>query len=127
MSSDWDAERSLDYRVKQTLKFLRLALWLTWRASPRLLIGILLLIGLEALFAPVMLILSKTILDSLALRSGLATAPQPVVAHFSLEIWISLAAVVLAASNSSVHSPLLCMAWPGTDKHFCGRAANSRR
>ena len=99
MSSDWDAERSLDYRVKQTLKFLRLALWLTWRASPRLLIGILLLIGLEALFAPVMLILSKTILDSLALRSGLATAPQPVVAHFSLEVWISLAAVVLAASQ----------------------------
>ena len=99
MSSNGNAERSLDYRLKQTLRFFRLALWLTWRSSPRLVIGILMLIVLEAILTPAMLILSKAILDSLALRSGLITTPEPLVAHFSLQVWISLAAVVLAASQ----------------------------
>jgi ATP-binding cassette subfamily B protein len=69
---------------------------LTWRASSRLLLGILLLLLLQSLLPPVELALSKAVLDRAALDLRLGGQPGALAARLPLGAWIALTAGVLA-------------------------------
>jgi ATP-binding cassette subfamily B protein len=86
-------------RLRETIRLSWLAVRLAWRASPRVVTGILLLITLQALFAPLELVLARAVIDSAAYNLGLAEEPGSVIGSVPLWIWISLTATVLAAGQ----------------------------
>ncbi len=69
---------------------------LVWRASPRLLIGILLLLMLQALLLPLQLALSRAVIDRAAFDLGLLTEMDSMAIQLPLLPWIGLAAAALA-------------------------------
>jgi ATP-binding cassette subfamily B protein len=93
---DARATMSFRQRARESLRLARLAVRLAWRASPRLTLGILLLLLLQAALAPLQLALSRAVLDRAALDLGLAAAPATFAARLPLPGWIALAAGALA-------------------------------
>ena len=73
-----------------------LALRLAWRAGPRLVVGIVALMAIQALLRPLQLLLSRAVIDRAALDLGLAGRPDYLAAQLPLLSWIILAAAVLA-------------------------------
>ncbi len=83
-------------RLAETVRLAGLAVRLTWRASPRLLLGILGLVVFQSLLPPLELMLSKAVLDRAALDLHLGGQPGKIAARLPLAAWIALAAAVLA-------------------------------
>ncbi len=77
-------------------RLLWLAVQLVWRASPRLLVGILLLLMLQALLLPLQLALSRAVIDRAAFDLGLFTDLDSIAIQLPLLAWIGLAAAALA-------------------------------
>ena len=77
-------------------RLLWLAVQLVWRASPRLLVGILLLLMLQALLLPLQLALSRAVIDRAAFDLGLFTDLDSMAIQLPLLAWIGLAAAALA-------------------------------
>ncbi len=73
-----------------------LAALLAWRASPRLLIGILLLLMLQAVLLPLQLALSRAVIDRATLDLGLLTELDSFATQLPLLAWIGLTAASLA-------------------------------
>ena len=69
---------------------------LTWKAAPLLLVGVLLLFGVESLVPPLQLGLSRAIIDKLAAPVGRTAALDPLVTHVPLAAWIALTLAVVA-------------------------------
>lgn len=82
--------------VREAGRLGALAVRLTWRASPRLLLAILLLVALQAALPLLELALAKAVLDRAALDLGLARGRAGIAARLPLGAWIALAAAVLA-------------------------------
>jgi ATP-binding cassette subfamily B protein len=80
---------------------------LAWKASPALLIGVLLLFGAESLLPPLQLTLSRAVIDSLAAPVGRTAALDPSVTHVPLVAWIALTFAVLALGQ--LIAPLTAM------------------
>ena len=80
----------------ETRRLLWLAAHLVWRASPRLLVGILLLLMLQALLLPLQLALSRAVIDRAAFDLGLFTDLDSMAIQLPLPAWIGLAAAALA-------------------------------
>ena len=80
----------------ETRGLLWLAVHLVWRASPRLLVGILLLLMLQALLLPLQLALSRAVIDRAAFDLGLFTDLDSIAIQLPLLAWIGLAAAALA-------------------------------
>ena len=80
----------------ETRRLLWLAVQLVWRASPRLLVGILLLLMLQALLLPLQLALSRAVIDRAAFDLGLFTDLDSMAIQLPLPAWIGLAAAALA-------------------------------
>lgn len=86
-------------RIRESCRLASLAMRLTWRASPRLVLNILLLLLLQAFFTPLQLILSKAVINRAADDLGFSSAHDAVAAQFPLGVWIALAAVSLAVGQ----------------------------
>ena len=86
-------------RLKETGRLAKLAVRLTWRASPRLMLSILLLLVLQALLSPLELALSRVVLDRATFDMGLTTAPDALALMLPLTAWIALAAIALAVGQ----------------------------
>ena len=69
---------------------------LAWKAAPVLLVGVLLLFGVESLLPPLQLALSQAVIDSLAAPVGRTAALDPLVTHVPLAVWIALTIAVVA-------------------------------
>jgi ATP-binding cassette, subfamily B, bacterial len=69
---------------------------LAWKASPAVLVGVLLLFGVESLLPPLQLALSQAVIDSLAAPVGRTAALDPLVTHVPLAVWIALTIAVVA-------------------------------
>jgi len=69
---------------------------LAWKAAPLLLVGVLLLFGVESLLPPLQLALSRAIIDKLAAPVGRTAALDPLVTHVPLAAWIALTLAVVA-------------------------------
>jgi len=69
---------------------------LAWKAAPLLLVGVLLLFGVESLLPPLQLALSRAVIDSLAAPVGRTAALDPLVTHVPLAVWIALTIAVVA-------------------------------
>ncbi len=78
---------------------LRLAVRLAWRSSPRLALGILLLLVVQALLSPLQLVLSRAVIDRAALDLGLLTTAAGLVSQWPLAVWIILAAAGVAVGQ----------------------------
>lgn len=83
-------------RFRETSRLAGLALRLMWRASPLVLLGVLLLLVLQALLPLLQLALSKAVIDRIALDLDRAGATDTIAAHLPLAAWIALTAAVLA-------------------------------
>ncbi len=76
-----------------------MALRLTWQASPPTVLGILLLIALQAVLPLIELALAKAVIDRAALDLGHDVPAGETVRRLPLVAWIGLAAAVLALSR----------------------------
>lgn len=76
-----------------------LAIRLVLRASPRLALGSVLLVAVQAALIPLELMLSKAVLDRAALDLGLARSPDPLASWLPLVAWIALAATTIAVGQ----------------------------
>lgn len=83
-------------QIKETGRLFGLAVQLVRRASPRLLIGIFLLLMFQALLLPLQLALSRAVIDRAALDLGLLTNLDSIATRLPLLTWIGLTAVALA-------------------------------
>jgi len=86
-------------RLRTTAQLLGLAMRLTWRASPPMVVGILLMLTLQSALSPVQLLLSRLVLDRASLDLGLQTVPDRSAELFPLSAWIAMAAIVIAAGQ----------------------------
>ena len=85
--------------LQESSRLIRLAVRLAWRSSPRLALGILLLLVVQALLSPLQLILSRAVIDRAALDLGLLTTAAGLVAEWPLAVWIILAAAGIAVGQ----------------------------
>jgi len=69
---------------------------LAWKAAPLLLVGVLLLFGVESGLTPLQLALSRAVIDKLAAPVGRTAALDPLVTHVPLAVWIALTLAVVA-------------------------------
>jgi ATP-binding cassette subfamily B protein len=69
---------------------------LAWKAAPLLLVGVLLLFGVESGLTPLQLALSRAVIDRLAAPVGRTAALDPLVTHVPLAAWIALTLAVVA-------------------------------
>ena len=99
MTSGRGEDGSFRQRLYESSRFAAMAVRLAWRASPVLLLAILLLLGLQALLSPLQLALSRAIIDRAALDLGLLPDAQGLVAQWPLAVWIVLAAVAVIVSR----------------------------
>ncbi len=76
-----------------------LAVRLTWRASPGPVVGLLLLVLLQALLPTVELVLAKVVIDSAALTLGLGLPAGTLAPALPLATWILLAAGVITVGH----------------------------
>src|SRR3712207_4409100 len=86
-------------QFKEAARLAGMAVRLAWRASPRLMLGILLLLVVQALLSPLQLALSRAVLDRAAFDLGLVTTLDPLAGRLPLATWIVLAAVAVAAGQ----------------------------
>ncbi|HEX9133909.1 MAG TPA: hypothetical protein VF844_16580, partial [Ktedonobacteraceae bacterium] len=80
---------------------------LAWKAAPVLLVGVLLLFGVESLLPPLQLALSQAVIDSLSAPVGRTAALDPLVTHVPLAVWIALTIAVVAPGQ--LIAPLIAM------------------
>jgi len=80
---------------------------LAWKAAPLLLVGVLLLFGIESLLPPLQLALSRVVIDRLAAPVGRTAALDPIVTHAPLAVWIALTLAVVALGQ--LVAPLTAM------------------
>ncbi len=85
--------------IQESSRLLRLAVRLAWRSSPRLALGILLLLVVQALLSPLQLVLSRAVIDRAALDLGLLSTAAGLVAQWPLAVWILLAAAGVAVGQ----------------------------
>ena len=85
--------------LQESSRLIRLAVRLAWRSSPRLALGILLLLVVQALLSPLQLVLSRAVIDRAALDLGLLTSAAGLVAQWPLAVWILLAAAGVAVGQ----------------------------
>ncbi|MDE0197492.1 MAG: ABC transporter ATP-binding protein [Caldilineaceae bacterium] len=83
-------------QLQETARILRLAIRLVWRSSPRLLVGFIMLMLLQALLVPLQLALTRVVIDRAAFDLGLLQDLDTVAALLPLLVWIGLTAAVLA-------------------------------
>jgi ATP-binding cassette subfamily B protein len=77
-----------------------LTIGLAWRAGPGLTLGVLALVVLQAVLAPLQLLLIKGVIDRTVLDLGVRThAPEAFVLRLPLAGWIVAAALVIAAAR----------------------------
>ncbi len=69
---------------------------LAWKAAPLLLVGVLLLFGVESGLTPLQLALSRAVIDKLAAPVGRTAELDPLVTHIPLTAWIALTLAVVA-------------------------------
>src|SRR5260370_34671708 len=72
---------------------------LVWKASPVLLVAVLLLFVVQSGLAPVRLALSRAVIDRLAALAGRATALDPIGTRSPLALWVALKLGVLAVAQ----------------------------
>jgi ABC-type multidrug transport system fused ATPase/permease subunit len=80
---------------------------LAWKAAPVLLVGVLLLFGIESGLPPLQLALSRAVIDRLAASVGRTAMLDPLVAHVPLAVWIVLTLAVMALGQ--LIAPLTAM------------------
>ena len=85
--------------LQESSRLIRLAVRLAWRSSPRLALGILLLLLLQSLLSPLQLVLSRAVIDRAALDLGLLPTAAGLVAQWPLAVWILLAAAGVAVGQ----------------------------
>ncbi len=90
---------SLRAHVQSAVRLSGLALRLAWQASPRLLVGIVLFMSLQALLRPLQLALSRIVIDRAALDLGVATQPDLLATELPLLAWIVASATALAVGQ----------------------------
>ncbi|MCY3898594.1 MAG: ABC transporter ATP-binding protein [Caldilineaceae bacterium] len=83
-------------QFQETVRILRLAVLLVWRSSPRLLVGFIMLMLLQALLVPLQLALTRVVIDRAAFDLGLLQDLDSTAALLPLLVWIGLTAAVLA-------------------------------
>ncbi len=96
---DKHASRSFFERLSDVVRLCTLAVRLSWRASPRISLGILLLLVLQAALPPLQLWLSKAVLDRAAVDLGFGAPPSGLVLALPFAAWIVLTAAVVALSQ----------------------------
>ncbi len=106
--------KSFTTRLRETFRLGRLAVRLTRRASPRLLLGILLLLLLQSALPPLELALSKAVLDRAALDLRLGGQPGELASRLPLAAWIALMAACSHWAGSTSRSRAPFRAWPAT-------------
>jgi ATP-binding cassette subfamily B protein len=95
----YEAHQPLGTRVRATGQALAAVVRLTWRASPRLVAGTLVLVLLQALLPPATLIFAKAVVDRAALDLGGAGDPAGFAARLPLAAWIAATAAVVALTQ----------------------------
>ena len=85
--------------LQESSRLIRLAVRLAWRSSPRLALGILLLLVVQALLSPLQLVLSRAVIDRAALDLGVLATAAGLVAQWPLAVWIILAAAGVAVGQ----------------------------
>lgn len=85
--------------IGESSRLAGLAIRLTWRASPRLVFGLLPLVVLRAALPSLELLLSKAVVDRAARDLGLGGQASALPPRLPLAAWIALAAGVLAAGQ----------------------------
>ena len=85
--------------LQESGRLIRLAVRLAWRSSPRLALGILLLLVVQAVLSPLQLVLSRAVIDRAALDLGLLATAAGLVAEWPLAVWIVLAAAGVAVGQ----------------------------
>lgn len=98
---------SLGQELAGTARICWTTVKLTWKAGPALLVGVLLLFGVESLLPPLQLALSQAVIDSLAAPVGRTAALDPLVTHVPLAVWIALTLAVVAIGQ--LIAPLTAM------------------
>jgi ATP-binding cassette, subfamily B, bacterial len=93
------APRPYRQDMRQAMRMGPLVLRLAWQSCPRLLLLLIALLALQAVLAPLELVLSRGLIDRAALDAGLGGVPDPLAARLSLGTWAALAALGIVAGQ----------------------------
>jgi len=96
---DTEKQKTFTVRAKETFHLGRLALLLVWRMSPLIVVGILLLLLLQAALQPLQLVLVKIVIDRIVEGRGSSGTTGIVVDRFSLPVWITLMSIVVGVAQ----------------------------
>src|SRR4051794_11340324 len=97
---DRHVPKPFHHRLIELSRLAALMIGLVWRASPGLTLGVLALVVLQAVLAPLQLLLIKGVIDRTVLDLGARThAPEAFVLRLPLAGWIAAAALVIAAAR----------------------------
>jgi ATP-binding cassette subfamily B protein len=86
-------------RAAETIRLCRLAIRLAWQVSPALVAATTAVLVVQALLAPLQLVLFRLVLDRAALDLGHATVADPLAARLPLLVWVLGTAAVLAVTQ----------------------------
>ncbi len=100
-------------RLSDTAHLLGLSARLTWRASPRLVLGILLFLLAQAVAPLLTLVLSRLVLDRVALDLGRAAVVDPLAARLPLVTWIAAAAAAVVLGQLLALAAATCQQMAG--------------
>src|SRR5438128_584079 len=88
--------KSFGQKLVGTAKLCWTTVKLAWKAIPVLLVGVLLLFGIQSGLSPLQLALSRAVIDSLAALAIRTAALDSSVPHVPFAVWIVLTLAVVA-------------------------------
>ena len=110
--------KSFGQNLADTARICWTTLQLVWKASPVLLVAVLLLFVVQSGLAPLQLALSRAVIDRLAALAGHATALDPIVTRVPLAVWVALTLVVVALGQ--LIAPVIAMLQSRTGDRLAG-------
>src|SRR5712692_8127682 len=110
--------KSFGQNLADTARICWTTVQLVWKASPVLLVAVLLLFVVQSGLAPLQLALSRAVIDSLAALAGRATALDPIVTRVPLAVWVALTLVVVALGQ--LIAPVIAMLQSRTGDRLTG-------
>ena len=92
-------DRPFRRQLQEGSRLAVLAVRLAWRAGALFVVGIVVLLAVQAALSPLQLVLTRAVIDRAAVDLGLLADAGPFIARLPLGVWIVLAVVAVAVGQ----------------------------
>ena len=99
MANRYIEDRPFRHQLQESSRLAALAVRLAWRAGALFVVGIVVLLAVQAALSPLQLVLTRAVIDRAAVDLGLLADAGPFIARLPLGVWIVLAVVAVAVGQ----------------------------